>query len=282
MARNQPTKQCRRCKQRYTTGRHGVCLSCLELESQGLYVCSKCHVPKGIEHYIVPKNPKYRRIAVCKSCKNRYEKDVRRTPEGNAKRKQEYFRRVPVKVCAVCKIEKSRECFNPKNGRTCSLCRLKQEYGFRKCSCCKTWKRLCYFPSTGSCCRPCGRERSKQLRDQAITAKYNNTPRQKQLIRDYAKTDAGKNVQKRWLQRNPEKRPAHQAVSYAIRGGLIPHPATLTCEVCGKKAAEYHHHKGYSPEHWFSLQPLCHSCHGKANHSSKALRKSGPPESTAT
>lgn len=60
---------------------------------------------------------------------------------------------------------------------------------------------------------------------------------------------------------------ANQAVSKAIRNGLMNRPAT--CEACGFDGASstrtawpiVNHHWSYLEEHWLDVIPLCGSCH---------------------
>ena len=58
----------------------------------------------------------------------------------------------------------------------------------------------------------------------------------------YIRTDAGKAAKKRasdaYIDRNPIKAQAHNAVSNAVRDGKL---TKLPCEVCGKTRAQAHH-----------------------------------------
>ena len=68
--------------------------------------------------------------------------------------------------------------------------------------------------------------------------------------------------------RLPEQDPklnARDVVNSAVWNGRMPSPKTLQCANCGDQAREYHHHAGYSREHWFDVTPLCTRCH-KAAH----------------
>lgn len=56
---------------------------------------------------------------------------------------------------------------------------------------------------------------------------------------------------------------ASSKVGYAIRNGKLPRVATQTCIICGNRANEYHHHKGYAKKNWLDVVPVCHSCHGE-------------------
>ena len=43
--------------------------------------------------------------------------------------------------------------------------------------------------------------------------------------------------------------------------GRLPRPRDVACTGCGAQAAEYHHHKGYAPEHRLDVVAVCRSCH---------------------
>lgn len=59
------------------------------------------------------------------------------------------------------------------------------------------------------------------------------------------------------------KQLAHKAVTEAIRKRkLLPAKARLCVRCDYTRAAIWHHNKGYSPAHWFSVIPLCRTCHG--------------------
>jgi hypothetical protein len=69
-----------------------------------------------------------------------------------------------------------------------------------------------------------------------------------------------------YIQRNPERRSAHKAVSYAVKVGKFPPAWTMVCEHCQEAlASQYHHHNGYLGEHRLDVIALCTECHGKAH-----------------
>lgn len=56
---------------------------------------------------------------------------------------------------------------------------------------------------------------------------------------------------------------AQKAVALAIRSGCLKR---LPCEKCGTtENIHAHHHKGYTLEHWFSVQWLCRQHHKEAH-----------------
>lgn len=64
----------------------------------------------------------------------------------------------------------------------------------------------------------------------------------------------------------PERIKAHKAVGYAVKSGKFPPASTMVCEHCQEAlASDYHHHKGYEPEHKLDVIALCTECHGKAH-----------------
>lgn len=87
----------------------------------------------------------------------------------------------------------------------------------------------------------------------------------------YAATEKGKAIIKccnraiikRYKVRHPERLKAHEAVNIAVRKGRLPRPDSLQCHYCPAQAKEYHHYKGYAPEHWLDVVPVCTKCHNK-------------------
>lgn len=60
-----------------------------------------------------------------------------------------------------------------------------------------------------------------------------------------------------WAKRHPEKRAAHQAVTYAIRAGLL---SRKPCESCGNLRSQAHH-EDYTRK--LDVKWLCAACHKK-------------------
>ena len=86
-------------------------------------------------------------------------------------------------------------------------------------------------------------------------------------IKKYQKTEKGKATKKRAIQKAnltyPKVFKANTAVNNAIRDGKLIKPKTLQCHYCSVPAIEYHHHKGYEPEFWLDVIPICQKCHIK-------------------
>lgn len=64
---------------------------------------------------------------------------------------------------------------------------------------------------------------------------------------------------------NPERALAKRAILRLIRSGKIPRAKELQCVTCGEPACDYHHHRGYAPEHCCNVVPLCRTCHRRCH-----------------
>lgn len=112
-----------------------------------------------------------------------------------------------------------------------------------------------------------------ECKNQQARQHYQNNPDVRRRIAErtaaYAETEKGKEVHKKAIEnsrnRHSDRWKARDAVKIARRQGKLPAPSTLLCAYCGQPAIEYHHHKGYSCEHWLDVIPLCHNCHTKAH-----------------
>ena len=73
----------------------------------------------------------------------------------------------------------------------------------------------------------------------------------------FYKTEKGKASTIRY----PDRNKARRAVNNAVRAFKLPRASTLKCAYhCGRQAEQYHHWKGYEPEHWLDVVPACRSC----------------------
>jgi hypothetical protein len=79
----------------------------------------------------------------------------------------------------------------------------------------------------------------------------------KQWHRDHP--EARKKHKQKWLEENPEKRKAENAVSNALRDGKLKRPRL--CEGCGRRRKLQAHHPDYSKP--LEVQWLCYKCHGE-------------------
>ena len=150
----------------------------------------------------------------------------------------------------------------------------------KRCSKCKEIKPLSEFSTDRSRkdglqfhCKKCYSQYSKQYRQtekgkdvhKRATCKYSKTERGKTTQKRYEQSEKGK-AQRRnsachYHARHPQKIKAVQAVNNAIYAGKLPQPDTLQCHYCPARAKEYHHYKGYAPEHWLDVIPVCKKCH---------------------
>lgn len=67
--------------------------------------------------------------------------------------------------------------------------------------------------------------------------------------------------------RDGDKAQARQRINVEVRTGRRSHPNTLPCADCGhvhaegERRHEYDHHLGYAPEHHYSVESVCTTCH---------------------
>lgn len=92
--------------------------------------------------------------------------------------------------------------------------------------------------------------------------RYNRSAVRKKYFSSELGLAAGRRGNKKYRQRHPDREKARTAISNAIQSGKLPQARTLKCLHCGKRAKEYHHHLGYSPQHWLDVVALCKRCHG--------------------
>lgn len=82
-------------------------------------------------------------------------------------------------------------------------------------------------------------------------------------VAQYCKTKKGKATFKRYRIRYPERQKARSAINNAIAMGKLPRPDTKLCHYCSAQAQQYHHHRGYAPEHWLDVVSVCMRCHNE-------------------
>ena len=105
----------------------------------------------------------------------------------------------------------------------------------------------------------------------AVKRRYAQSEKGKAAIKKYNQSKKGKTTKIKNVYRyrtiHPERRQARETVYKAIKEGTLPKLDTLKC-ACGKQAEQYHHNKGYAPEHWLDVIPVCIKCHSKESQSS--------------
>jgi len=100
---------------------------------------------------------------------------------------------------------------------------------------------------------------------------YRQTEKGKKVIRKakakYRHTPKGKAARcsssARFDALNPNQVKAKYAVNHAVRVGRLPRANTQCCHYCPNPARHYHHWRGYEPEHWMDVLPVCVGCHRK-------------------
>jgi len=104
-----------------------------------------------------------------------------------------------------------------------------------------------------------------------------NLPHRLDARKTYSKTDKGLKARSRardtWLNKNPEKRIAHNILRRAIRARKIL--KSTKCQLCGasKSRIEGHHYDYNEP---LKVTWLCLSCH-RLFHKTKSLANAQPP-----
>lgn len=100
---------------------------------------------------------------------------------------------------------------------------------------------------------------------QQIQYRYNHSQKNREAQRRYTQTENGKaNLKKnryKAMAQFPEKEKARKAVWRAVVKGTLPRIYTRCCSICGEQAHEYHHHNGYSKDHWLDVIPMCRIHH---------------------
>jgi len=144
-----------------------------------------------------------------------------------------------MKICSKCKINKSISEFYKNRSRKDGL--------DHRCKICSKLEAKEYL------------ETKEGIK---VHDKYYQSEQYQKAQKRYRQSDRGKQTKKKYRQKNRMKVKAHYVVNYAITTGIIVRPERLKC-FCGKKAKDYHHCKGYEPKHWFSIIPVCGSCHYK-------------------
>ena len=112
-------------------------------------------------------------------------------------------------------------------------------------------------------------EETRKIAHRKATAKYQKTIKGKINQKRHRKTKKGKvnnrAKQKCFRMRHPNQEKAKHAVNNAIQAGKMLKATTNLCHYCPKPAQQYHHWKGYEPEHWLDVVSVCTDCHLKFN-----------------
>lgn len=144
----------------------------------------------------------------------------------------------------------------------------------------KTMDRLQYWCKT--CTKSHNNTDEAKAKRRECSLAYSRTAEGKKKRKEYASSDEGhlaqakanenyygsekdKQRQKRARENNPNHAAARSAVLGAVLAKKILPANALTCANCGNPAKHYHHHKGYTPEYWLEVIPLCLDCHTEAH-----------------
>ena len=153
-----------------------------------------------------------------------------------------------MKTCSKCREIKTLSEFYKDRSRKDGL------FGYCK-SCKKSYQQQYQQASNG---------KAAHLKRQV---KYLKTPKGKALAAKYQKSPKGKAAHRKgtakFNARHPNYAKATNAVNNAIRAGRLPRAASLPCYYCPKPAQQYHHWRGYEPEHWLDVVQVCIKCHLK-------------------
>lgn len=139
----------------------------------------------------------------------------------------------------------------------------------KKCCACKQVKPISEFCPNRA--RKDGHQTDCKICHRKGGKKYRQTELGRAMQKRYDRSKKGKirhvRYAKKYKAAHPEQVKAKTAVREAIRKGQLPPIHTQKC-TCSKQAKDYHHHKGYAPEHWLNVIPLCKKCHNKPFQSS--------------
>lgn len=122
-----------------------------------------------------------------------------------------------------------------------------------------------YNPYCKDCKRAWVKTYSGTKRDKEAKRKYKNSPKGIASQKRYEQSEPFKALRKRYKKQYPNRIKARSSVNHAVRAGKIPHISTLQCTFCNLPAKHYHHHLGYSQDHWLDVIPVCINCHRSAD-----------------
>lgn len=108
--------------------------------------------------------------------------------------------------------------------------------------------------------------RSSQLKAD-FKFRQNNPERVLEVYSKYAKSGKGREAYHRYLEKNPFKIQARNAVKSALRSGLLVKPNL--CDECQESHKLAAHHKGYEEDVWLVVTWLCTLCHANLHKKEK-------------
>lgn len=189
----------------------------------------------------------------CKVCYSKYQKEYRQTERGKAAKKRHAQSK---KGKAALKRYKQ-----SKKGKTTDK-RYAQSGKGRKTI--RTARKRYKQSEKG---KTAIKRQAQSEKGRATIKRHQQSEKYKATKKRYSKTKKGREVQitarKRFNTRHPEQIKAKDAVNHAVKSGRLPRPDSLQCHYCPAQAKEYHHYKGYAPEHRLDVVPVCIKCHNE-------------------
>jgi len=159
----------------------------------------------------------------------------------------------PMKQCTKCKETKPRsEFYKRKQNRD----------GLRSwCKRCEIDAVGCYQKTeAGKAIQHCYNVSEK---GRAKFRRFEKTPKARARASRYNASEKGKAYHYKRRKRHPNRTKARDAVNNAIQAGILEPVIKFQCayDDCDCQAQEYHHHLGYTQDHWLDVQPFCITHH---------------------
>ncbi len=142
----------------------------------------------------------------------------------------------------------------------------------KQCTKCKQIKPLIKFhkakkakQGVQSFCKQCNKDYQREYMKE-----YHKTDNGREITKRYNRSEKGLEASRQAYKKNRIKKIGSACVRGKVKRGMIPHPSTLKCFKCENQATQYHHHKGYGKEGRYKVVPVCDMCHSLI-HRSKLL-----------
>ena len=99
-------------------------------------------------------------------------------------------------------------------------------------------------------------------RDYQRAWKAKNREKVRAYQRAWSKTDKGRQLTRKYEEclSGTIKAKARKMIKNRLNRKKMPHASFFLCTDCDQRAVHYHH-EDYNL--WWSVEPLCHACHGK-------------------
>lgn len=175
-----------------------------------------------------------------------------------------------LKTCRICKQTKPLSEFYEAAGNRdgfsnrCKICQATNQKHYRQSEKGKAVIKHYFQSKKGKTVLKRCRQSEK---GKMIYKRYRQSEKGKATLKRRQQTENYKICHNRYAKRytihHPEQTKAHDAVNNAIRDGRLPQLNSLQCHYCPAQAKQYHHHKGYEPEHYLDVIPVCIKCHNE-------------------